>query len=96
MQLDNYINNGTFVHQEKKNGYIKGGTKTEIMKNVFYKRDYSTGGTYRINYWDAGDGIINYDYIYIPPKKAAYALSGAVLFIGLLCLCFGGPALALA
>lgn len=96
MQLDNYINNGTFRYQEQKGNYIKGGTKTNIETYTFYKYDYSSGGRYRITYWDAGNGIIKYDYVYIPPKKAVYGLSGAALLIGCLFLAFAAPAAAFA
>ena len=94
-QLDNYINNGYFVYQEQKGGYIKGGTKTKIEQYTFIERDYISGGYYHISYWDAGDGIINYDYYYVPPKRPSYSYSGAVVFFGALFLIFCAPTLAL-
>ena len=96
MQLNNYINNGTFKHQEQKGDYIKGGTKTNIETWTFHKHDPSSGGVYRITYWDAGNGIIKYDYIYIPPKRTVYAMSGAAALIGCLFLVLAAPAVAIA
>lgn len=85
-------------HQEQKSGYVKGGTFTDIETFTFYKPDLTSGGFYQITYWDAGDGIINYDYHLIRPQKVEVKESvvAAEAIVMCLLLLLSVPALAVA
>ena len=61
-QLLNYITNGTFKYHPKQE--LKMGST--IPTDVFEVPDNDGEGKYVITYWSLGDGIINYDYYYVP------------------------------
>ena len=50
-----------------------GGTETTIDANEFNVYDFTDDTLYTIAYWDAGDGIIYYDYYKIQFKKKSVA-----------------------
>ena len=86
-QLNNYVNNGKLRYYPDLDLKV-GGTQTQITPNVIEKFDKDGEGVYQIVYWDAGDGIIYYDYSYIPSEaEAAEAVAWvftavmAILFI---------------
>lgn len=64
-QVNNYVNNGTFTKQAPAELKV-GGTVSKIPSNCFIKPDRDGQGNYMIWYWDAGDGVIFYDYLYVP------------------------------
>ena len=78
-QLINYVINSEFVNRSDRAYYV-GGTYSSIEPNYFTKRDSDGSGTYHIVYWDAGQGIVYYDYVYIPSAEecATSALIGVV------------------
>ena len=77
-QLQNYVNNGILMSNPAKE-LCTGGTHTHIDCNVFTKVDKDMEGTYVIGYWDAGDGIIFYDYVYIPSANEVATVATAIL-----------------
>ena len=85
-QLSNYVMNGILqAHTDW--DFKTGGTVTKIPANCFTVPDNDGGGVYVIGYWDAGAGIVFYDYMYFPSGKeiliaglvGAGILSGAYL-----------------
>ena len=80
-QLSNYVNNSAFVYRDDQEYYV-GGTFSTIDANFFTKIDKDGEGTYCIAYWDAGNGIVYYDYVYIPSlaEAATSAAIGIALF----------------
>ena len=82
LQLANYVNNGILQCDTGLNLQI-GGTETIIETNEFTVPDKDGEGFYSISYWDAEDGIIFYDYCYIPSIREtlgiALVVSGAAL-----------------
>ena len=74
IQLSFYVEKGEFVHRPDR-GYYKGGTVSTIEANVFMKPDNDGEGVYVIGYFDAGGGVLFYDYMYVPSlEEAAYAV----------------------
>ena len=95
LQLQNYVNNGTLVSNPSLD-LCTGGTYTTIEPNVFEVMDKDMEGAYIVAYWDAGDGIIFYDYVYVPsPKEIANVTIGTLVLAGYLGLayCTGGASL---
>lgn len=78
-QLNNYINNGSLQHYDQKGNYIVGGAG--IMGGSFWKYDQLNGDVYRIKYWNAGDGLIYYDYYCTTRKQAYQAAVSAVTIV---------------
>ena len=79
-QLANYVLRGYLKYND--NWELKfGGTKTTIAPNVFTKMDRDGKGTYVIGYFDAGNGLVFYDYFYVPSGDEAIA--GACAVIGI-------------
>ena len=94
-QLKNYVENGVLVYEPELTLHT-GGTYTAIEPNVFEIMDKDMEGAYVISYWDAGDGIIFYDYVYEPSlKEVGYATVGGLLLAAYLGLafCTGGASL---
>ena len=78
-QLRNYVKNGILSYYAPWEQHI-GGTFTTIEMNTFHKRDNDGSGTYVISYWDAGGGIVFYDYYYLPgPEELLMLLECAVV-----------------
>ena len=89
-QVKNYVENGTFTKREPAKLQV-GGTVSQIATNCFTKPDKDYSGTYFVWYWDAGDGVIFYDYLYVPSgKEVMYA--STVIVIGI-AIASGGLAL---
>ena len=80
-QLENYVENGYLVYAPNlKLDY--GGKQTKIQSNGFLYPDKDGEGQYWVYYWDAGEGIIFYDYIYFASEKeVAEAATVAVTII---------------
>ena len=77
IQLGNYVMHGFLKHHN--NWQLKfGGTETSIEPNVFTKMDSDGRGTYVIGYFDAGNGLVFYDYFYIPSPEEALAVACVV------------------
>ena len=94
-QLQNYVNNGVLVSNPSL-ALCTGGTYTAIEPNVFEVMDKDMEGVYVVAYWDAGDGIIFYDYVYVPSSKelATVAIGSLAIaaYLGL-AYCTGGASL---
>ena len=86
-QLNNYINNGKLRYNPDLDLKV-GGTVTQITPNVIEKSDKDGEGVYQILYWDAGEGIIYYDYTYLPSEtevsEAAAWVCAAIIVVLLL------------
>ena len=79
-QLANYVVRGFIKHHD--DWKLKfGGTETSIEPNVFTKVDSDGKGIYVIGYFDAGNGLVFYDYFYIPSSDEAVAVGCAVIGI---------------
>ena len=91
-QLQNYVNNGILVYNPSLK-LCTGGTYTTIDTTVFEVMDKDMSGSYVIAYWDAGDGIIFYDYVYVPSAEeiADIAIGSLILacYLGLAYLTSG-------
>ena len=65
-QLENYVKNGYLVHNPNLSLQIGGD---QIQSNGFLYPDNDGEGQYWIFYWNAGHGIIFYDYFYLASAK---------------------------
>ena len=90
IQVGYYVDKGEFVNRPDKK-YYKGGTYSEIPANVFIKPDNDGEGYYVIGYFDAGGGVLFYDYMYVLSEKEA-ALVVLVVGGALSLYFFGGVA----
>ena len=80
-QLNNYINNGKLRYKPELELKV-GGSETKITPNIIEKLDKDGEGVYQILYWDAGEGIIYYDYTYLPSEtEVSEAVQWAVVAI---------------
>ena len=88
-QLSNYVYRGLLKsHPDWK---LKlGGQETTIKPNIFTKLDKDGKGMYLMGYFDVGNGLIYYDYYYIPSPDEA-AMAGAAV-VGLMLLLSGAGA----
>ena len=86
IQLANYVLRGFLKHHDS--WLLKqGGTDTYIEPNMFTKTDSDGQGMYVIGYFDAGNGLVFYDYFYIPSPGEAVTVACAV--IGMYALFYG-------
>ena len=86
VQLANYVLRGYLKHHEDFDLKF-GGAETTIQPNIFTKRDNDGRGMSVVGYFDAGNGLVYYDYQYIPSADEAFAAGCAV--IGLLAILSG-------
>ena len=77
-QVKNYVVNGVFAKQEPAELKV-GGTISSIESNFFTKPDHDGKGQYLMWYWDAGDGVIFYDYLYVPSVDEALFVGACVV-----------------
>ena len=76
-QVKNYVDNGTFTKQAPAELKV-GGTVSKIEPDYFIKRDRDGQGNYVIWYWDAGDGVIFYDYVYFPSGQETLVAAACI------------------
>ena len=80
VQLANYVSHG--VLREHPDWKLKfGGEETTIKPNVFSVPDADGSGMYLIGYTDVGNGLVYYDYYYIPSPNEAIAAACAIVGI---------------
>ena len=79
-QVKNYVDNGTFTKQEP--AVLKvGGSVSNIAPGSFIKQDRDGQGNYLLWYWDAGDGVIFYDYLYVPSGQEVLLVAAVVAIV---------------
>lgn len=92
-QLANYVLRGVLKHHDSWKLKL-GGTETSIEPNVFTKMDRDEKGMYVIGYFDAGNGLVFYDYLYVPSGDELFVVGCAA--VGILGLIYGGGFAAIA
>ena len=94
-QITTYVMNGVFEHRDDVQCYV-GGTYSTIPMSWFTVRDNDGEGTYVIAYWDAShygvDGVVHYDYYYLPSKKEVIAAAAIGLIVVGVAVSAGLPA----
>ena len=93
-QLERYVS-GELVHHPGVKLDI-GGKQTAIAPDEFYVSDNDGSGYYSIAYWDNGNGIIYYDYYYIPSAEEVLGTAIVAIVAGVFvyaAMCCGGAGL---
>ena len=77
-QLANYVVHGYLKSQPNWNLKF-GGEETSIRPNAFTVPDTDGKGMYLIGYFDAGYGLVYYDYTYIPSSGETVVAACAIV-----------------